>query len=79
MTDLTFDPTRCDVQRDPYPHFRRLRDSAPVYWIEPLQAFGLGALNWSVEWFHPGGATPEEIADHLIALALVLGDRDGTI
>lgn len=36
-----FDPTRYDVQVDPYPYYRRLRDEAPVYWIEPLQAFAL--------------------------------------
>ena len=36
-----FDPTRRDVQRDPYPLYRRLRDEAPVHYIETLNAWGL--------------------------------------
>ncbi len=38
---VEFDPTRHDVQMDPYPYYRRLRDEAPVYWIESLKAFAL--------------------------------------
>lgn len=41
MSTMQFDPTNLAVQRDPYPHYRRLRDEAPVYFIEPLQACAL--------------------------------------
>lgn len=37
----TFDPTSRDVQQDPYPWYRRLRDEAPVFWIDALNAWGL--------------------------------------
>jgi len=41
MRDFDFNPTRREVQRDPYPFYRRLRDAAPVCWIPALKAFGL--------------------------------------
>jgi hypothetical protein len=41
MEKVQFDPTNREVQRDPYPHYRRLRDEAPVYLIKPLQAYAL--------------------------------------
>ncbi len=41
MSRIDFDPTRRDVQNDPYPWYRQLRDDAPVHFIEPLQAWGL--------------------------------------
>ena len=41
MTALDFDPTSHAVQQDPYPHYRRLRDAAPVAWIPALNAYGL--------------------------------------
>ena len=39
--ELNFDPTRRDVQTDPYPFYRRLRDEAPVYYIAKLNAYAL--------------------------------------
>jgi cytochrome P450 family 109 len=41
MTQLLFDPTLREVQQDPYPCFKRLRDEAPVYLIPALKAYGL--------------------------------------
>ena len=41
MSKVPFDPTNREVQRDPYPHYRRLRDEAPVYLIEALRAYAL--------------------------------------
>ena len=41
MSKVQFDPTNHEVQRDPYPHYRLLRDEAPVYLIEPLRAYAL--------------------------------------
>lgn len=38
---VAFDPTQHDVQRDPYPWYRRLRDHAPVHYIAALNAWGL--------------------------------------
>ena len=29
------------MHMDPYPHYRQLRDEAPVYLIKPLQAYAL--------------------------------------
>ena len=41
MPEIDFDPTRRDVQLDPYKWYRRLRDEAPVFHIEALNAWGL--------------------------------------
>ena len=41
MSTVDFDPTRRDVQNDPYPAYRRLRDESPVHYIESLRAWGL--------------------------------------
>ena len=41
MSKVQFDPTNREVQRNPYPHYRRLRDEAPVYLIEALRAYAL--------------------------------------
>lgn len=41
MRVLDFDPTRHDVQQNPYPYYRRLRDEAPVYHIAALNAYAL--------------------------------------
>lgn len=38
---VNFDPTRRDVQLNPYPHYRRLRDEAPAYYIPALGAYAL--------------------------------------
>ncbi|MGH8596085.1 MAG: cytochrome P450, partial [Gammaproteobacteria bacterium] len=40
-SDIAFDPTRRDVQNDPYPYYRRLRDEAPVYRVPALKAYAL--------------------------------------
>lgn len=41
MGGVIFNPTLRDVQQDPYPYHRRLRDASPVYWIPALRAYGL--------------------------------------
>ena len=41
MATLSFDPTNNAVQADPYPFYKRLRDEAPAYFIDALQAWGL--------------------------------------
>ena len=41
MAQLEFDPTRHSVQVDPYPWYARLREEAPVHFIESLNAWGL--------------------------------------
>ncbi len=38
---IEFNPTLREVQNDPYPYYKRLRDEAPVYYIAPLKAYGL--------------------------------------
>jgi len=39
--DLTYDPFDPDIDRDPYPIWRRLRDEQPVYWNEKYEFFAL--------------------------------------
>lgn len=41
MRAVDFDPTLREVQQDPYPWYRRLRDEAPVSYIPALKAWGL--------------------------------------
>ena len=41
MSTVEFDPTQREVQMDPYPYYRQLRDHAPVYRIAALQAYAL--------------------------------------
>jgi cytochrome P450 family 109 len=38
---IQFDPTQREVQQDPYPYYRQLRDHAPVYHIDSLKAYAL--------------------------------------
>ena len=55
MEKVQFDPTTREAQRDPYPHYRRLRDEAPVYLIKPLQAYALTRYEDCKNTFlHPG-------------------------
>ena len=35
VTGLYYDPYRPDINADPYPVYRRLRDEAPLYYNEP--------------------------------------------
>ena len=41
MSVLEFNPTLPEVQQDPYPWYRRLRDEAPLSFIPALNAWGL--------------------------------------
>ena len=41
MADLYYDPYDVDINADPYPVFRRLRDEAPVYYNEPHDFYAL--------------------------------------
>jgi cytochrome P450 len=41
LISSTYDPTLPDIQRDPYPAYRELRASAPVYFVESLGAFAV--------------------------------------
>lgn len=36
-TSISFDPFASDVLRDPYPHYERLRDEAPVHYVDDLE------------------------------------------
>jgi cytochrome P450 len=36
---LDYDPFSADVRDDPYPHYARLREDAPLYWAEQAQAW----------------------------------------
>ncbi len=41
MTDLYYDPWVVEIDRDPYPTYRRLRDEQPVYYNERHDFWGL--------------------------------------
>ena len=41
MTDLYYDPYDVDIDADPYPVFRRLRDEAPLYYNEQYDFFAV--------------------------------------
>src|SRR5690349_5080112 len=41
MTDLYYDPWAVDIDVDPYPVYRRLRDEAPVYYNERHDFWGV--------------------------------------
>src|SRR5262245_18706483 len=38
---MNYNPLLPDVMNNPYPYYAYLRAHAPVYWIEPLQAWAL--------------------------------------
>ena len=38
---VEYDPHMEEVLDDPYPIYRRLRDEAPVYWVESYGAWAL--------------------------------------
>jgi len=39
--DLYYDPYNVEIDADPYPTYRRLRDEAPLYYNERLDFWGL--------------------------------------
>src|SRR5262245_49004466 len=39
--DVYYDPFDADINADPYPTFRRLRDEAPIYYNEPFDVWAL--------------------------------------
>ena len=41
MSDLYYDPYDVEIDADPYPTYRRLRDAAPLYYNERLDFWGL--------------------------------------
>ena len=52
--DVYYDPYDIDINTDPYPTFRRLRDEAPIYYNEKYDVWALsrhadverGLLDW---------------------------------
>jgi cytochrome P450 len=41
MVAMDYNPLSPEVMENPYPHYAYLREYAPVYWIEPLQAWAV--------------------------------------
>ena len=39
MTQTTYDPLDVSVQQNPFPHYKNLRESHPVVWVDSLQAY----------------------------------------
>ncbi|MGH9085768.1 MAG: cytochrome P450 [Acidimicrobiales bacterium] len=44
-TDLYYDPYDFDIDADPYPIFRRLREERPLYWNEKYEFFALSRFD----------------------------------
>ena len=44
-TDLYYDPYDVDIDADPYPVFRRLREEAPLYYNEPYDFFAVSRFD----------------------------------
>ena len=40
-SDLYYDPYDFDIDADPYPIWKRLRDEAPLYWNDKYEFFAL--------------------------------------
>ena len=40
-TSVSYDPFDADINADPYPTFRRLRDEAPIYYNERYDVWAL--------------------------------------
>ena len=45
MTDIYYDPYDPDLQRDPYPVFRRMREEAPLYYNEQHDFFAVSRFD----------------------------------
>jgi cytochrome P450 len=45
MTDLSYDPYDADIDADPYPVFRRLRDEAPLYYNEKYDFYAVSRFD----------------------------------
>ncbi len=41
VDELSYDPYDVEIDADPYPTYKRLRDEAPIYWNESLDFWGL--------------------------------------
>ncbi len=44
-TDLNYDPYDRDIDADPYPTYRRLRDEAPLYYNEPYDFYAVSRFD----------------------------------
>jgi hypothetical protein len=44
LTGIYYDPYDYEIDADPYPVWKRMRDDAPVYWNEQYQFWALSAL-----------------------------------
>lgn len=66
---MDYNPISPEVMNDPYPYYAYLREHAPVYWIEPMQAWALSryadvdfALR-SPQIFSSSGFTAQTLGD----------------
>lgn len=44
-SDVYYDPYDVEIDRDPYPTFRRLREEAPLYYNEPHDFFAVSRFD----------------------------------
>jgi hypothetical protein len=54
ISEINYDPYDFEIDSDPYPTFRRLRDEAPLYYNEKFDFYALSRFadvkNASIEW-----------------------------
>src|SRR5690606_12905620 len=46
---MKFDPMEADFQQNPYPYYERLREEAPVCWIDSLQGWAVAGYDDIIE------------------------------
>jgi cytochrome P450 len=70
--DLYYDPYDFEIDTDPYPIWRRMREEAPLYWNDRYEFFALSRFD-DVEWY--GETVPEGSVMVLINASANRDDR----
>ena len=50
-TDVSYDPYDVEINADPYPAFRRLREEAPLYYNEQYDFFAVSRYDDAAAFF----------------------------
>ena len=64
-SDVYYDPYDVEINADPYPIYRRLREEAPLYYNEPYDFFAVSRFDDVTRGFLDPGAHPSGRGDIL--------------